>query len=358
MSEEAGQNERLGRLIAEITAATQRAASLTGQLLAFSRKQLLEPKVLNLNSAIWEIQKLLHRLVPANIDIVPVLSSTIGQVKVDPGQVQQILINLVVNACDAMPKGGKVVIETANTELDEVYASQHVGLRPGTYVMLSVSDTGGGMDEETSSHIFEPFFTTKEPGKGTGLGLSTVYGIVKQSGGYITVETAVGKGTTFRIYMPLVRATVEEAQLMPQSPTEQSGGETILVVEDETTLRRLLCLSLERRGYKVYAARDGAEAMEIFRQQPGAIHLVVSDIMMPHMDGIELKRKVAAQRPDVKFLFMSGYSEEVIEQLQTSAQGCAFLEKPFLPQELVTKVQGLLRGEAEARTELAVTKTA
>jgi len=358
MSEEAGENERLCRQIAEIKAATQRAASLTRQLLAFGRKQLLEPKVLDLNSAIWETQKLLHRLVPANIEVVPVLSSRIGQVKVDPGQVQQILINLVVNARDAMPKGGKVVIETANADLDGVYASQHLGLRPGTYVMLSVSDIGRGMDDETSSHIFEPFFTTKEPGKGTGLGLSTVYGIVKQSGGYITVETAVGMGTTFRIYLPLVQAAVEEAHVTPQFPTEQSGGETILVVEDETTLRRLLCLSLEKRGYNVYAARDGAEAMEIFRQQPGAIHLVVSDIMMPHIDGIELKRKVAALRPDVKFLFMSGYSEEVIEQLQTVAQGCAFLEKPFLPKDLVTKVQGLLRGKAEARTELAVTKTA
>jgi two-component system cell cycle sensor histidine kinase/response regulator CckA len=357
MSQEAGENERLARQIAEIKAATQRAASLTRQLLAFGRKQLLEPKVLDLNSAIWETQKLLHRLIPANIDVVPLLSSTIGRVKVDPGQVEQILINLVLNARDAMPKGGKLVIETANIDVDEAYASQHVGLRPGTYVVLSVSDTGRGMDDETSSHIFEPFFTTKEPGKGTGLGLSTVYGIVKQSGGYITVETAVGKGTTFHIYLPLVQAAGEEAHIAPQFTTEQSGGTTILVVEDEATLRRLLCLSLERRGYKVYAARDGAEAMEIF-QQPGAVHLVVSDVMMPHMDGIELKRRAAALRPDVKFLFMSGYSEEVIEQLQTFGQGCAFLEKPFLPKDFVTKVQGLLRGEAEARTELPATKTA
>jgi two-component system, cell cycle sensor histidine kinase and response regulator CckA len=358
MSEEARQNERLCRQIAEIKAATQRAASLTRQLLAFGRKQLLEPKVLDLNSAIGETQRLLHRLVAANIDVVPVLSSAIGRVKVDPGQIQQILINLVLNARDAMPKGGKVVIETANADLDEVHARQHVGLRPGMYVMLSVSDTGGGMDDETSSHIFEPFFTTKEPGKGTGLGLSTVYGIVKQSGGYITVETAVGKGTTFRIYLPLAQAAVEKSHITLPSPTEQSRGETILVVEDETTLRRLLCLSLERRGYKVYAARDGAEAVEIFRQQPGAIHLVVSDVMMPQMDGIELKRKVVALRPDVKFLFMSGYSEEAIEQLRTLAEGCAFLEKPFPPQDLVTKVQGLLGGGAETRAELAVTKTA
>jgi two-component system, cell cycle sensor histidine kinase and response regulator CckA len=358
MSEEAGENEQLSRQIAEIKAATQRAASLTRQLLAFSRKQLLEPKVLDLNSAIWEIQKLLHRLVPANIDIVPVLSPTIGKVKVDPGQVQQILINLLVNARDAMPKGGKVVIETASTELDETRASPHTGLRPGAYVKLSVSDTGGGMNEETSSHIFEPFFTTKEPGKGTGLGLSTVYGIVKQSGGYITVETVVGKGTTFHIYLPLIRTAVEESVVTPPSPAKQCGGETILIVEDESTLRRLLCLSLERQGYRVHSARDGAEGIEIFRQQPYAIHLVVSDIMMPHMDGIELKRKAAVLRPDVKFLFMSGYSEEVIEQLQTMGHGCAFLEKPFLPRDLVIKVQGLLRGEASSRIELAGTKTA
>jgi two-component system, cell cycle sensor histidine kinase and response regulator CckA len=358
MSEEAGENEGLCRQIAEIKASTQRAASLTRQLLAFSRKQLLEPKVLDLNSAIWETQKLLLRLVPANLDVVPVLSSTIGQVKADPGQIQQILINLVVNARDAMPNGGKVVIETSSAELDEVYASRHAGLRAGTYVMLSVSDTGEGMNDETSSHIFEPFFTTKEPGKGTGLGLSTVYGIVKQSGGYITVETAVGKGTTFQIYLPQVQAAAEEILFTPPSPGDPSGRETILIVEDETTLRRLLCLSLERRGYSVHAARNGAEAMEIFRLHPSAIDLVVSDIMMPHMNGIELKRKAVALRPDLKFLFMSGYSEEVIQQLQTSGQGCAFLEKPFLPRDLVAKVQGLLRGEAQAQTGLAVTKTA
>ena len=358
MSVEAGGNECLCRQIAEIKAATQRASSMTHQLLAFGRKQLMEPKVLDLNSAVWETQKLLHRLLPANIDVVPVLSSTLGRVKADPGQVQQVLINLVINARDAMPKGGKVVIETAMADLDEVSVSKHVGLPPGTYVTMSVSDTGGGMDDETSSRVFEPFFTTKEPRKGTGLGLSTVYGIVKQSGGYITVNSAVGKGTTFRIYLPLVQPADEETNVTPSSPIEQSGGETILVVEDETTLRRLLCFLLERQGYKVYEARDGAEAVEIFRQQTSAIHLVVSDITMPRMGGIELKRKATALRPDVKFLFMSGDSEEVIEQVQTVAQTCAFLEKPFLPQDLVSKVQGLLRRETEVRTVLAVTKTA
>ncbi len=348
LSDEAGENESLRRKVAEIKAATQRAASLTRQLLAFSRKQLLEPKVLDLNQAIWETHKLLRRLVPANIDVVPVLAPNIGQVKVDPGQVQQILINLVVNARDAMPEGGKVVIETANADLDEEYTSQHVGLRPGSYVLLSVSDTGCGMDAETRSHIFEPFFTTKQPGKGTGLGLSTIYGIIKQSGGYITVESIVGKGTIFHIYLPLVQAVVEEAETIPAPPVEPGGTETILVVEDETALRRLLCLSLERRGYKVFAARDGAEAIEIFRQLGDQIHVVVSDIMMPHVDGFELKQRIAALSPDVRFLFISGYSQEIVEQRQTVLQGCAFLEKPFLPDELADKVRDLLKGEVAA----------
>ncbi len=348
LSEQAGENESLRRNVAEIKAATQRAASLTRQLLAFSRKQLLEPKVLDLNQAVWETHKLLRRLVPANIDVVPVLAPTIGKVKADPGQVQQILINLAVNARDAMPEGGKVVIETANVDLDEEAASQHLDLRPGSYVMLSVSDTGSGMDAETRAHIFEPFFTTKQPGKGTGLGLSTIYGIIKQSGGYVTVESAVGKGTIFRIYLPLVPAAVEEASVAPPSATEHGGTETILVVEDETALRRLLCLSLERRGYKVFAAKDGAEAIEIFRQHADQIDAVVSDIMMPHVNGFELKQQIAALSPDMKFLFMSGYSEEIVEQHQASLQGCTFLEKPFLPDELADKVRDLLKGEAAA----------
>jgi len=348
LSEEAGENEGLRRNVAEIKAATQHAASLTRQLLTFSRKQLLEPQTLDLNQAIWETHKLLRRLVPANIDVVPVLAPNIGQVKVDPGQVQQILINLVVNARDAMPEGGKVVIETANTDLDEEYASQHVGLQPGSYVLLSVSDTGCGMDAETRSRLFEPFFTTKQPGKGTGLGLSTIYGIIKQSGGDITVESVVGKGTTFRIYLPVVEAAVEEADVTLAPPVEPGGTETILVVEDETALRRLLCMSLERRGYKVFAAKDGAEAIEIFRQHGDQIHAVVSDIMMPHVDGFDLKQRIAALRPDVKFLLMSGYSEDIVGQRQTLLQGCAFLEKPFLPDELVDKVRDLLKGEAAA----------
>ncbi len=348
LAEEAGENEGLRRNVAEVKAATQRAALLTRQLLAFSRKQLLEPKVLDLNQAIWETHKLLRRLMPANIDVVPVLAPAIGHVKADPGQVQQILINLAVNARDAMPEGGRVVIETANVDLDEEYASQHVGLQPGRFVMLSISDTGLGMDAETRSHIFEPFFTTKEMGKGTGLGLSTIYGIVKQSGGYITVESDIGKGTIFRIYLPLVPPAIEEARVTAPTVPQSAGTETIVVVEDDTALRKLLCRSLEGHGYRVLAAKDGAEAIELLRQHEDQVHLVVSDIMMPHVDGFELKQRLAALRPDVKFLFMSGYSEEVLEERRELLQGCVFLQKPFLPDELAEKVFTALRGKAAA----------
>jgi two-component system cell cycle sensor histidine kinase/response regulator CckA len=347
MLEEASEDESLRRKIAEIKGATQRAASLTRQLLAFSRQQVLEPRTLDINQAIWETHNLLRRLIPSNVDVVPILAPTIGRIKADSSQVQQVLINLVVNARDAMPQGGKVVIETANVDLDEEYASGYLDVRPGPYVMLSVSDTGCGMDVETRSHIFEPFFTTKEKGKGTGLGLSTVHGIVKQSGGFIAVASTAGKGTTFRVFLPRIEEPVEETDVTPP-PIEWVGTETILVVEDETALRRLLCVSLERRGYKVFAAKDGAEAIEVFLQHGDQIHLVVSDIMMPHVDGFELKQRIAALSPDVKFLFMSGYSQEIVEQRQTVLQGCAFLEKPFLPDELAGKVRDLLREEAAA----------
>jgi PAS domain S-box-containing protein len=344
--EETGTTESLRRAVAEIKAATQRAASLTRQLLAFSRKQVLEPAILDLNQVIWEAHKLLRRLVPANIDIVPVLDPALGRVKADAGQIQQILINLAINARDAMPQGGKVTVETANAELDESYCSQHFGVQPGAHVMLTVRDTGSGMDAETLSRIFEPFFTTKEQGKGTGLGLSTIYGIVKQSGGHIEVESSLGKGTVFRIYLPRAEAQVEQSEPTVTQSEELGGSETILVVEDETALRRLICLSLERRGYKVLAAKDGAEAIEICQRSPSQIHLVLSDIMMPHVNGLQLREQAATLCPDAKFLFMSGYSEEIVENLL--AQGCAFLEKPFLPDELVGKVRELLRGEAAA----------
>ena len=346
--EEAGTNESLRRGVAEIKAATQRAASLTRQLLAFSRKQVLEPAILDLNQVIWEAHKLLRRLVPANIEIVPVLDPALGRVKADSGQIQQILINLLINARDAMPQGGKVTIETANTELDESYCGQHPGTLPGSYIVLMVRDTGCGMEAETRSHIFEPFFTTKEQGKGTGLGLSTIYGIVKQSGGHLDVESSLGKGTAFRLYLPCAETQAEQSEPTLTQPKELAGSETILVVEDEAALRRLICVSLERYGYKVLAAKDGAEAIEICQRSSSQIHLVLSDIMMPHVNGLQLRERAATLCPDAKFLFMSGYSEEIVDPENLLAHSCAFLEKPFLPDELVGKVRELLKGKAAA----------
>jgi len=342
--EEAGTTEGLRRNVAEIKAATQRTASLTRQLLALSRRQVLEPKVLDVNAVVWETHKLLRRLIPGNIDLVPVLEPNLQQVKVDPAQIQQILINLVVNARDAMPQGGKVVIETANVELDEEYAGCHIEVRPGRYVMLAVSDNGSGIDEQTQARIFEPFFTTKQKGKGTGLGLSTVYGIVRQSGGHITVESALREGSRFRIYLPPTAVT--ELKVEDETPPLEteilSGTETVLVVEDEPALRRLISVSLEKRGYTVLAAEDGTEAIRILENNPGEIDLVVSDIMMPKLNGLELRKKATLLRPDMRFLFISGYAEDTIGRTAHLPQDAGYLEKPFLPIELARKVRALL----------------
>jgi two-component system cell cycle sensor histidine kinase/response regulator CckA len=342
--EEAGTTEGLRRNVAEIKSATQRAASLTRQLLALSRRQVLEPKVLDVNAVVWETHKLLRRLIPGNIDLVPVLEPNLSPVKVDPAQIQQILINLVVNARDAMPQGGKVVIETANVELDEEYAGRHIEVQPGRYVMLAVSDNGSGIDEPTQARIFEPFFTTKQEGKGTGLGLSTVYGIVRQSGGHITVESALREGTRFRIYLPPTAMT--ELKVEDEKPPTQaeilSGTEAVLVVEDEPALRRLISVSLEKRGYTVLAAEDGTEAIRILENNPGAIDLVVSDIMMPKLNGLELRKKAILLRSEMRFLFISGYAEDTIGRTAHLPQDAGYLEKPFLPIELARKVRALL----------------
>jgi two-component system cell cycle sensor histidine kinase/response regulator CckA len=348
LAEAAGENERLTRYLTEIKTASQHAASLTRQLLAFSRKQEADPQVLDLNQAIWDAHKLLRRLVPANIDVVPSLAATLGRVKLDIGQVQQILINLLVNARDAMPEGGRVVIETADVEVDETFASRQAGLRAGSYVMLSVSDTGAGIDPDTRSHIFEPFYTTKQPGKGTGLGLSTIYGIVQRNGGHVTVDSLVGKGTTFRIYLPRVKDPTQPAGHALLPPLEDARRSTILIVEDDTALRRLLSAALERRNYRILAAKDGAEALEAFRRHNSDIDLVVTDLVMPRVDGLHLRERILDKKPDVKFLFMSGYYEQIEEQSQRSLTHCGFLEKPFLPDELEEKVRELLSGEVAA----------
>jgi len=349
--EEAGATEGLRRNVAEIKAATERAASLTRQLLALSRRQVLAPKVLDVNAVVWETHKLLRRIIPENIDLVPLLEPNLQPVKVDPAQMQQILINLVVNARDAMPQGGKVVIETANVELDKKYAGRHIEVQPGRYVMLAVSDNGSGIDEQTQARIFEPFFTTKQEGKGTGLGLSTVYGIVRQSGGHITVESALREGTRFRIYLPPTAMT--ELKVEDETPPLQteilSGTETVLVVEDEPALRRLITASLEKRGYTVLAAEDGTEAIRILANNPGKIDLVVSDIMMPKVNGLELREKTILLRPEMRFLFISGYAEDTIGRTAHLPQDAGYLEKPFRPIELARKVRALLDKSAAGR---------
>jgi len=309
---------------------------------------LIEPTVLDLNASVWDAHKLLRRLIRANIDLIPVLHPDLGKVKADPAQIQQILINLVVNARDAMPQGGKISIETAEVVLDEEFTSRHFDVVPGDYVMLSVSDTGGGIDAETLAHIFEPFFTTKTASKGTGLGLSTTYGIVKQSGGHITVASVQGRGTTFRIYFPKLAESYPSTGSLPK-PTPE-GIATILLVEDESGLRNLMKTTLERQDYRVLEAEDGAEALSICRDSLAQIDLIVTDLSMPRMTGLQLKEKVVALRSNMKFLLISGYLEEATGGSEQIANVGDFLEKPFRPDELVRKVReilGRINGELE-----------
>jgi PAS domain S-box-containing protein len=328
----------------EIASAAGRATSLTRQLLAFSRKQMLAPKILDLNGVVTENLKMLTRMIGEDIDLVKVPGTELGAVRADAGQIEQVIMNLAVNARDAMPSGGKLTIETSNVSLDEDYARLHAPLRPGNYVMLAISDTGAGMDSETQSHIFEPFFTTKGP-KGTGLGLSTVYGIVKQSGGYIWVYSEAGKGTTFKIYLPRV-AELAESSAQVAAPAESDaaapGTETILVVEDEANLRYLARQFLEKQGYRVIDAADGAVAMQIAVAHEGVIHLLLTDVIMPGMNGRELAQRISEIRPNVKVLYMSGYTENVIGRNGTLDAGVRLLQKPFTLRDLKSKVREVL----------------
>jgi len=329
----------------EIASASERASALTRQLLAFSRKQMLAPRIVNLNDIATENLKMLTRMIGEDIDLVMTPGKNLWSVRADAGQIEQVIMNLAVNARDAMPSGGKLTIETANITLDEEYARVHAPLRPGDYVMASISDTGAGMDSETQSHIFEPFFTTKGP-KGTGLGLSTVYGIVKQSGGYIWVYSEVGRGTTFKIYLPRV-PSVEEPLVQPAvSPLQfqkvEPGTETILLVEDEANLRYLARQYLEKQGYKVIEAADGAVAMQIAVAHEGVIHLLLTDVIMPGMNGRELAQRISEIRPNVKVLYMSGYTENVIGHDGTLEAGVRLLQKPFNLRDLKSKVREVL----------------
>lgn len=326
-----------------IRKAGEQAATLTRQLLAFSRKQILQPKVIDLNALVVEMEKLLRRVIGERFDLQSHPDAEIGRVKADPSQIEQVVLNLGVNARDAMPKGGELIIRTANVRLDETTAPQiSASLAPGDYVMLSVTDTGAGMDEETKSHIFEPFFTTKGPGKGTGLGLATVYGIVRQTGGGISVESEPGKGSTFRIYLPLVTAPVDYTKT-PAAPVEKSDNfETVLVVEDEQIVRELVCEVLIEQGYNVISAPDGLEALKVADNFDGTIHLLVTDVIMPHMNGHELAGKLSSLRPEMRVLYVSGYSDNDIGDHGVLDPRFELLQKPFTPQTLARKIRDVL----------------
>jgi PAS domain S-box-containing protein len=330
------------RDVEEIQKAGERATSLTRQLLAFSRKQVLQPKVLDLNAVVAGMDGMLRRLIGEDIDLVTALKPGLWNVQVDPGQVEQVILNLIVNARDAMPKGGKVTVETANVELDDRYARRHAVVKPGAYVMLAISDTGTGMDELTKSRLFEPFYTTKEKGKGTGLGLSTVYGIVKQSDGYIWVYSEIGKGAMFKVYLPRFGGPSPEENREKASGSSPNGRETVLLVEDEEAVRALVRSILEGNGYTVLTASDGMEALNVGRSHGTPIHLILTDVVMPRMGGREAAESLAPHLPGVKVLYMSGYTDEAIVHHGVLEPGIPFLEKPFTPDALLRKVRQTL----------------
>jgi hypothetical protein len=324
----------------EIKKATNRAASLTRQLLAFSRKQILEPKVLDLNTVVNDMSKMLRRLIGEDVELVTELASELGKVKVDPGQIEQILMNLVVNARDAMPHGGTVTIETQDVALDDSYAFHHVPVQPGNYTMLAISDTGMGMDKETQLHVFEPFFTTKPAGKGTGLGLSTVYGIVKQSGGYVWVYSEVGSGSVFKVYLPRVASSREEKQ--KPNATLLRGSETILLVEDEEIVGRMARMILENNGYTVLEASDVEEALQLCFENASIIDLLLTDVIMPGMSGRVLTERIAAFCPTLPVVYMSGYTDDAIVRHGILEEDIYFLQKPFTRESLLSKVREAL----------------
>jgi nitrogen-specific signal transduction histidine kinase len=328
----------------EIERAVTRAASLTRQLLAFSRKQVLDAKVLNLNTVLTDVVRMLDRLIPNHIEVRTVQAAVLSRVKADPGQIEQMILNLAVNARDAMPQGGRLTLETKNVEVDEAYARTYEGVPTGKYVMLAVSDTGVGMDSQTQARIFEPFFTTKEPGKGTGLGLATVYGVVKQMGGAIWVRSEPGQGTSFDIYLPQVEATEESVAPEARSVlvTVPSGTETVLLVEDQDGIRDLVREFLQRKGYEVLHATDGDQALRIAGQHRDPIHLLVTDIVMPNVGGRELARRLTQARPNMKVLFMSGYPDHATLSSELGGEHAAVLQKPFMLDTLARKVRGLL----------------
>ena len=325
----------------EIQYAANRASALTAQLLAFSRRQVSQPKVIDLNEVVTHSTKLLRRVIGEDIEIATHLDADLGKVKADPIHIDQVIMNLVVNARDAMGGGGKLTLETANTVLDDDYVGRHIGVKAGPYAMLAISDTGSGMSPEVRDRIFEPFFTTKEAGKGTGLGLSIVYGIVKQNHGEVMVYSEVGKGTTFKIYLPLVEVAAEAAS-QEAGPTELRGSETILLCEDEAGIRKLVRTMLDKQGYQVLEASSPQEAMQIAAAKNGAIHLLLTDVVMPQMSGFDLARAVRERRPGVKVLYMSGYTDNRVSSSWELAPDTPFLHKPFTAVNLAQKIREAL----------------
>jgi PAS domain S-box-containing protein len=342
----------------EIEKASQRAVSLTRQLLAFSRQQVLEPAILNLNALVSDMEKMLPRLIGEDIKLNLILAPTLGQVKADQGQIEQVVMNLAVNARDAMPGGGKLIIQTANVELDVAYTLEHPGSKPDRYVMLAVTDTGIGMDPETQAHIFEPFFTTKERDKGTGLGLATVYGVVKQSGGYIAVDSEKGKGASFSVYLPRVEQAVAVPEASPAKTLTLQGSETILLVEDAEPLRKLAHMFLKDNGYQVLTAADGEEALQVARQHAAPIQLLLTDVVMPGINGRVLAERLAPWQLGMKVLYMSGYTDSFIAGHGVLEAGTHLLHKPFTEEALMRKVREVLDAKGHTnRTDSTVPQT-
>jgi len=336
----------------QIVKAGERAAALTRQLLAFSRRQVLQPRVVDLNILVTGLGSMLRRLIGEDIDLRLEMRPELGQVNADPGQMEQVLMNLVVNARDAMPHGGTLTIETANVVLDETYVSRHITVKPGPYTLLAVSDNGIGMDEATQARLFEPFFTTKGSGHGTGLGLSTVFGIVKQSNGSVEVYSVPGRGTSVKIYLPRIdQPAVLESEVLWKAAAP--GSETILVVEDDEMVRNLVRETLQREGYKVLDAAGPTEARRVSERHKTAIHLLITDVVMPKVSGRELALDLSRRRPEMKVLYMSGYTDSAIVNSGILQKEVAFLQKPFTPATLAEKVREVLEGGFNGKTRHA-----
>ncbi|HYH81706.1 MAG TPA: PAS domain S-box protein [Longimicrobium sp.] len=331
--------------VEEIRKAADRAAALTRQLLAFSRRQVLQPRVLDLNGVVQEMERMLRRLIGEDVELVTRLAHGLGQVRADPGQIEQVVLNLAVNARDAMPGGGRMIVETADEELDEELKRAHPYVVPGRYVMLRVTDTGQGMDPETRERAFEPFFTTKPAGRGTGLGLSTVYGIVKQSGGFIWIDSELGRGTRVRIYLPHIAAPAAAGPAAAASKLPPRGEGTVLLAEDEATVRRLAVRVLRRGGFTVLEAGDGEEALSVAQDYGGPLHLLVTDLVMPRMGGRDLAARLRAARPGVPVVYVSGYAEEAVQRDGVLDPGARFLPKPFTAEQLLDAVHAALRAD-------------